>query len=199
MKKPRDIKKIIEERIETVTRAETDLVFRYEVLNRCYEDTIYWFDMFAWTLDPRREPSELPFVLYDGRQIEYIKWLEDLLIDPRDVFVDKPRDVGATAMTINFMLKHWIFDDYFNARIGSRKEDYVDKTGDPDTLFYKLDYTLARLPKWMLPPGWKEHVHRSHMRLMRPDNSNTIVGESANSSFARGGRQTIVFFDEIGL
>lgn len=195
----RDYNKIMAERIDIRSRAEEDAEFRRDVLFECKDDILYWFDNFAWTLDPRKETSQLPFIPYAGKQIKYIEWLESLFDDPRDGFVDKPRDVGATALTMNVFLYHWLFDDYFNARIGSRKEDYVDKTGDPDTLFYKLDYTLDRLPVWMLPEGWNDNIHRSHMRLLRPDNSNTIVGESANPSFARGGRQTIVFFDEIGF
>lgn len=173
--------------------------FRKEVLHRCAEDTLYWFDNFAWTLDPRRDPSKLCFIPYSGKQIAFIEWLEDLIKNPRDGFVDKPRDVGATTIVTNLLLKHWLFDDYFNARIGSRKEDYVDKTGDPDTLFYKIDYTFQLLPHWMRPDGWLPRVNRSHMRLSRPDNSNTITGESANPNFGRGGRQTIVVFDEIGF
>lgn len=160
---------------------------------------LYWFDNFAWALDPRRDPSELPLLLYDGKQLEYLMTLEALLDKPEDVFIDKPRDVGATVILMNWLLYHWLFDDGFNARVGSRKEDYVDKRGDPDTLFFKLDYTLERIPQWMMPEGWKSRKDRSHLLLKRPDNSNTISGESANPSFARGGRQTIVVFDEMGF
>lgn len=189
----------LKERILIRDRANVDQGFRREVLYRCKEDTLYWFDNFAWTFDPRRSPSELPLIPYEGKQTQYIYFLEGLLKNPRDVFTDKPRDVGATVLTTNWLLKHYLFDDYFNARIGSRKEDYVDRSGDPDTLFYKIDYTMARLPKWMIPDGWSDTLNRSYMRLTRPDNSNTIVGESANPNFARGGRQTLVLFDEIGF
>ncbi len=195
----RDYDKILAERYEVRERCKTDITFRMKTFQRCYDDTLYWMDMFAWTLDPRRTPAELPFILYEGKQIEYLNFLEELLIRPRDVFLDKPRDVGATAIAMNFFLKHWLFDDYFNVRVGSRKEDYVDKKGDPDTLYYKIDYTMSRLPQWMLPAGWNKNVHRTHLKLERPDNSNTVTGESANDSFARGGRQKMVFFDEIGF
>lgn len=173
--------------------------YRREVLMRCKEDTLFWFENFAWTFDPRKQPSEIPFIPYDGKQVDFIDFLEDLLEHPRDAFVDKPRDVGATTLIMNFLLKHYLFDKNFNARIGSRKEDYVDRTGDPDTLFFKSDYTFNRLPDWMKPDGWNENFHRGSMRMTRPDNTNTLVGESANPNFARGGRQTVVFFDEIGF
>lgn len=166
---------------------------------RCKEDTLFWLENFAWTYDPRRDPSQLCFIPYSGKQIEFVKWIDDILENPRDGFVDKPRDVGATAIVCNVILKHWLFDDYFNARLGSRKEDYVDRSGDPDTLFYKVDYTFRLLPPWMRPEGWTDHNNRAHMRLTRPDNSNSITGESANPNFGRGGRQTIVLFDEIGF
>jgi len=195
----RDYKQILLERLETRERCKTDLVFRLRVLRRCYTDTLYWFDMFAWTLDPRHTPTQIPLIPYQGKQIQYIQYLDNLLENPKDVFIDKPRDVGATVIFSLWCLKQFLFRDGFNARLGSRKEDYVDKTGDPDTLFYKIDFALQKLPKWMLPTRWSNQKNRSHMRLDRPDNSNTIVGESSNPSFARGGRQTIVLFDEIGF
>ncbi len=195
----RNYRDILESRSELLARCEIDLDYRAEVLQRCAEDTLFWFDNFAFTFDPRREVSQLPFIPYDGKQTKYIEHLDSLLERPRDTFVDKPRDVGATALTMNWALKHWLFDEYFNARIGSRKEDYVDRPGDPDTLFFKIDYTMQRLPKWMLPRGWNENLNRTYMKLTRPDSSNSIVGESANAQFARGGRQTIVIFDELGF
>lgn len=195
----REYKEVLNERLRIRKKCKEDKNFRKIVLEKCAKDTLFWFDNFAWTFDPRRDESEIPFIPYEGKQIQFLEFLENLLKTPRDAFIDKPRDVGATALMVNFLLKHWIFDDYFNARIGSRKEDYVDRTDDPDTLFYKIDYTLFRLPGWMLPEGWTAHSNRSYMRLSRPDNSNTIVGESANPHFARGGRQTLVFFDEIGF
>lgn len=195
----RNYSTILDDRILIRDKADKDKGFRKEVLYRCKEDTLYWHDNFAWTLDPRRTPSQLPFIPYTGKQITYLEWLEDLLKNPRDGFVDKPRDVGATAITMNFLVKHFLFDESFNARIGSRKEDYVDHYGDPDTLFYKIDYTFNRLPDWMIPEGWHKDKNRSFMRLTRPDNSNSIIGESANPNFARGGRQTIVVFDELGF
>lgn len=184
----------LRDRYEIRELAKNDLGFRREVLLRCAEDTLYWFDNFAWTFDPRTQPSEVPFIPYDGKQRDFILFLEDVLKHPKDIFIDKPRDVGATALIMNFLLKHYLFDDSFNARAGSRKEDYVDRAGDPDTLFYKIDYTFDRLPLWMQPKQ-----NRSYLKLTRDDNSNAIVGESANPSFARGGRQTMVLFDEFGF
>lgn len=189
----------MQNRLEVRQRSEDDPNFRLEVLRLCKEDTLYWFDNFAFTFDPRIDPSEVPFIPYDGKQVRFIEYMEGVLKNPKDVFIDKPRDVGATSLMMNFILKHWLFDEFFNARVGSRKEEYVDRAGDPDTLYFKLDYTLNRLPKWMLPDDWNDKIHRTYMRLIRPDSSNSIVGESANPNFARGGRQTIVFFDEIGF
>lgn len=187
------------ERYEVTRRCEIDQVFRLETLARCAEDTLFWMDNFAWTYDPRQMLSgetELPFIPFQGKQREYVKWLDTFRYAEGKVngFVDKSRATGGTALTMNVLLKHWLFDDSFNARIGSRKEEYVDKAGDADTLFYKVDYTYDRLPKWMKVPS-----DRAHMRLTRSDSPNTIIGESSNPNFARGGRQTLVVFDEIGF
>ena len=195
----RNYRNLLEKRVERIQKANSDQLYRRDLLLECASDDLLWFDTFAWTYDPRNKIAKLPLMLYEGQQVEYLRYLESLLKNPRDGFVDKPRDVGITVITMNFLLKHWLMDDFFNARVGSRKEDYVDSAGDPDTLFYKLDYTIRELPAWMKPQDFRIEKNRTYLKLTNPANDNTITGESANPSFARGGRQTIVLFDEFGF
>ena len=112
------------------------------------------------------------------------------------MIIDKPRDVGVSFTVMGWCLWHYLYDD-FVARVGSRKEDYVDKKGETDTLFYKLDYIAERLPEWMLPQDWRKH--RSSMMFGHPQKDNAISGESANPNFGRGGRKSITIFDEFGF
>jgi len=113
-----------------------------------------------------------------------------------NALADKPRDVGATFTIMGWCLWHYLFDD-FVARVGSRKEDYVDKRGETDTLFYKLDYIIDRLPDWMKPEGYQNF--RSYMMFGHPTLENAVSGESANPDFGRGGRKSITIFDELGF
>ena len=77
---------------------------------------------------------------------------------------------------------------------GSRKEEYVDKIGEPRSLFYK-----GRLFMRCLPPefrgGWNEKKHAPHMRILFPDTGSHIGGE-AGANIGRGDRTSIYFVDE---
>ena len=83
----------------------------------------------------------------------------------------------------------------------SRVEDLVDRTGDPDTLFWKLDYLIQSLPTWMLPDRPDQWVkgtgkHRAHMVIRKPNSAATIVGQASTAHIGRGGRRNMVVFDE---
>lgn len=193
-----DQRKLITRRLEVWKDCSEDMIFRKEILHRCEEDPVFWCNNFAFTYDPREQftPNRhLPFILWP-RQVECIEWINDLLKNHEDGVIKKSRDLGASYITlIPIILHKWLFHD-FNAKIGSRKEDNVYKPGDPDSLFWKVEYNLKRLPKWMLPDGFDLAKHFTYMKLVRPDNTNTITGESANESFARSGRNNIALFDE---
>ena len=179
---------------------ETNLDLRATALEQCKKDKVFWFDNFTWTYDPRVVPSNVPFILHE-KQIEYLNWLDGLLERSRqgekiNAIGDKPRDVGVTYATMGWCLWYYLFDD-FVARVGSRKEDYVDKKGETDTLFYKLDYIMTGLPDWMVPKDWKNH--RNYMMFGHPTLENAISGESANPNFGRGGRKSVTIFDEFAF
>lgn len=185
-------------RSEIRKTADRDKGFRDEVVARCEEDSIYWCNNFATTYDPRTKNRDLPFILFP-KQIELVRWIEDLLEDEDDGAIEKSRDMGVSYTTlVPVVLYRWLFHE-FNAKIGSRKEELVDRSDDPDALFWKIDYNLRKLPKWMLPEGFDWKQHRTYMRLSRPDNSNTITGESANEDFGRAGRYNLTLLDELGF
>jgi len=180
-------------------KAESDLDFREKVLERCVEDSVFWCDNFAWTFDPREEEERnIPFILWD-KQVRYVRWLESLMNEHKDGLIEKSRDVGVSYTTlVAVVLYQWLFGE-FNALIGSRVENKVDKSDDPDALFWKIDYNLRRLPDWMIPEGFEWNKHRTYMRLSRPDNENVITGESSNPNFGRAGRYNLALFDELGF
>jgi len=201
---PKDVEQNKRYRIKLLNRCRTNAELRAAIMKKCKEDNVFWCNSFAWTLDPRKTPSNIPFILYP-KQKRIFKELDRALEFSREnidnfinIYIDKPRGVGATVTVMNWILHKMLFDDNFNALIGSRKEDYVDKTGNPDTLFYKIDYTLDRLPKWMLQ-GYNEKYNRSSMSIRNPVNNNTIDGESSNPNFGRGGRRSVIVMDELGF
>ena len=176
-------------------------VLQAALREKCRQDIRFFFNAFAWTYDPRLQNPVIPFILYPKQEI-LVAWLDKLLARSRtgekvNGVIDKPRDVGATFTVMTWILHHFLFDD-FSARVGSRKEDYVDKKGEPDTLFYKLDFNMDRMPLWLLPEGWSPDC-RTSMLLKNPTTPNSVSGESANPNFGRGGRKSISVFDEHGF
>jgi phage terminase large subunit len=100
-----------------------------------------------------------------------------------------------TFVLCAYMLHAWLFVPGFAGAIGSRKQDLVDKHGDPKTIFWKIRYMLERLPGWMLPRGFTRREHDNFLRLINPQTGATITGE-AGDEMGRGGRASLYFIDE---
>ena len=89
----------------------------------------------------------------------------------------------------------WLFVDGSAVGWGSRKEQLVDKIGDPDSIFEKIRLCIASLPYFLLPAGFDERTHSTYMKIINPENGSTITGESGDN-IGRGGRKRIYFKDE---
>ena len=154
------------------------------------EGFLFWLNTFGWTYNPRIEPSAVPFNTWPVQDAA-ARTLWTCIDRGEDVLLDKSRDMGASWLCLEMMLWWWLFCPSTPLLIASRKEDYVDSRGDPDTLFWKLDYQLARLPGWMRPA-----VDRTSMHLGNRGNGSTIDGESTNRDIGRGGRRKAILLDE---
>ncbi|MCE9565833.1 MAG: hypothetical protein K8U57_27730 [Planctomycetes bacterium] len=185
-------------RLEIIQKLEADPEAQAITMVLCARDPVFWFNTFAWTYDPRGasegKPSYLPFDLFP-RQEELIQWLEDRVTGSQEGLVEKSRDVGWTWVAAGFALHKWLFHPGFKTTFGSRKEVYVDRIGDPDSIFGKLRLLLDRLPHWMIPAGLSRSEHDNFMRLLNPVNGNAITGE-AGDNMGRGGRSTLYVVDE---
>lgn len=181
-------------RLDHLERVEGSEALQAEEKERCRTDVSYWFDTYAWTYDPRIPQPFVPLVMWD-QQRAFIHWFEDREKGREDGIVEKSRDAGATWLTAMYLLHHWLFVPGFKGAVGSRKEDLVDKTGDPDSIFEKLRLALRMVPEWMLPRGLKPKLHYAYLKLINPENGATITGE-AGDNIGRGGRASIYVIDE---
>lgn len=168
------------------------------VLAACEDDPALFINDWCWTYDPRNPPLDLPamvpFRLFEFQE-EVIRWLHEHQQDGRNGLVEKSRDMGLTFCVVGFYLHQWLFVDGWKGAIGSRKQDLVDKIGDPDSIFGKLRIMLDNLPRWMLPEGFSRSEHDNYLKLINPATGSTITGE-AGDNIGRGGRNTIYFIDE---
>lgn len=165
---------------------------------KCSKDPVHWFNHWIWTYDPRGMafglPANIPFVLRP-KQVELVAWLEERESTQTHGLIEKSRDEGMSYVVLGFFLHRWLFVEGFAGGVGSRKEELVDKKGDPKTLFHKFRDMFSKMPDWLKPKGFVEKVHDNYMRIINPDNGATITGE-AGDNIGRGGRTTMYFLDE---
>jgi len=107
------------------------------------------------------------------------------------VLIEKSRTMGATWLCLFSIAHCWQFLPLQSFLVGSRNSEYVDKTGDPKSLFWKIDYALQRLPYWMRP-----RIDRTQRHIQNLENDSVIDGESTTGEFGTGDRRTAVMLDE---
>lgn len=171
---------------------------RQAELYKCKNDPIHWFNHWIWTYDPRGMsfglPANIPFVLRP-KQVELVDWLLERESTQTHGLIEKSRDEGMSYVVLGFFLHRWLFVGGFAGGVGSRKEELVDKKGDPKTLLHKFRDMFSKMPDWMKPKKFVEKIHDNYMRIINPDNGATITGE-AGDNIGRGGRTTMYFLDE---
>lgn len=150
------------------------------------------------TFDPRNAeiglPTLIPFVLFP-KQREFIDWLYSKWRAREDGLAEKSRDMGVSWLCVAFGVWMWIFHEGTVIGYGSRKEEYVDKLGDPKSLFWKAREFIKYIPSEFKPKGWNPKECAPYMRIVNPENGATIIGE-AGDNIGRGNRTSIYFKDE---
>lgn len=189
---------IFEERAKWLARlrADPDLVPPLKEFYR--EKPVDFITDWGMTFDPRNaeigKPTVVPFVLFE-RQEQFIDWLYERWRGREDGLVEKSRDMGVSWLCVAFASWMWLFQPETVVGFGSRKEEYVDKIGDPKSLFWKVRQFINLLPTEFQPMGWDDQRHAPHMRVLNPENGAAIVGE-AGDNIGRGNRTSIYFKDE---
>lgn len=155
----------------------------------CSRDLLFFINTFVWIFEPRTAKI-LPFITYDY-QDEALDEIVDS-VGRHDEVIEKSRDMGATWMILTTLDWFYLFHDLHTFLVLSRKEELVDKRGDPKTLFAKLDFIHKYLPAWLRPPG----IERLSMHMRNLGNEATIDGESTNEFSGVADRRTALFLDE---
>ena len=188
---PKDSRANSRYRRAILERAASDVDFQRECWARSSRDMIWYIDTFGWIYAPKDHGDcpDQPFVTYPFQ--ERGMFAIDAAIGNYPMLGEKSRDMGFTWMVTAVAAWRFHFRRKQSFLFGSRKEEYVDKTGDPKTLFWKIDYFFEHLPGWLQP-----NIDRTSMHLANLENGSTIDGESTNDNFARGDRRNAIFLDE---
>lgn len=183
-------------RIEKLQEAEVNPVARMSLLMDCRDDVFTFIDTFGVVYEPRLpESPDIPLFLFPHQRVMIERML---LAEERgeDLFIEKTRDMMATWTVLWYMIWRWRFKEKWYGLVGSRKEEEVDdKT--PQSLFGRFRYMLYALPVWMRPNKFRKSDNDLHMKLVNPEMTSYLDGESANPDFARGSRAAFIFLDEL--
>ena len=158
----------------------------------CSRDILFFLNTFGWMFDPRLtdRSTVVPFITYPFQDVS-IDEIKEAIEVGFDELTEKSRDMGASWMYLAVFTWMWLFRPYKSFRMLSRNEDLVDKTDEPDALFWKVMFLIEKLPSWMRP-----NYKKIHLSLINHDNGSTIGGYTTTSDSARGGRCTAMLPDE---
>lgn len=187
-------------------------------IEKCKRDPKYFFNTYlvtekndtffsAWT------PSVVPFILFPFQE-EYVYELWESIVewskpveerDPKilvNVFIEKSRQMGISWVTAWIMV-YWFVHHQHKYTLISRTEAEVDSPWDMDSLFEKMRFMMANLPKWMRPDSynkdlWKDKSNRK-MNISNPDSNASITWKTANPWAWRWGTRNAVFLDEMAF
>lgn len=192
-------------RLKCRERAKTDLHFRHGLYDACMEDLLLFMGFACWAFEPRGRVKVRPFIPWphqEGVFLQMDKAIDDAEREERviDVLLDKSRAQGGTFGYLWICLRRWLRDRMFSVGFVTRNEALIDSRTDPDTLFWKLDWGIEKLPFWMLPKGLDAKKHRSYSAhsWINPEIQSSMVGYAAGQDVGAGGRKTLFVCDEFG-
>jgi phage terminase large subunit len=129
------------------------------------------------------------------KQREFIEFVHRKWLAREDWLAEKSRDMGVSWLCVAFAVWMFLFKPGTVVGFGSRKEEYVDRLGDPKSLFWKVRQFVELLPLEFRPKGWDMKACAPFMRIQNPENGSAIIGE-AGDNIGRGNRTSIYFKDE---
>lgn len=193
-----DYTKCMRDRIDMINTLRTDPSAK-TIMDAYYSKNPVAFILdFGITYDPRNAgtdvPTTMPFGMFP-RQIDLVQFIYEALEKKAKGLLEKTRDFGATWVAAAMSVWIWKYRQGSSVGWGSRKENLVDKLGDPDSIFEKIRLIIRYLPPELKPRGFREKDHCTFMKCINPENGATITGE-AGDNIGRGGRKSIYFVDE---
>lgn len=195
---PPNYTEVFRRRVELLNTLQSDPVAQVGAKEYYRSRPEDFIDDWCITYDPRNVgrglPTTMPFCLFP-RQRDLVRFLTDCMNQQESGLIEKCRDMGATWVCAAFSVWLYIYHPGSSTGWGSRKEQLVDKIGDPDSIFQKIRMILEYLPDFFKPKGYNAKVHASYMKIINPENGSTITGE-AGDNIGRGGRKGIYFKDE---
>jgi hypothetical protein len=200
---PKTLQENLEYRLELRKRSLDDLHFRRAMWAACKHDVLFWMNAWCWLYEPRPQivdgtmlPTQIPFITWPHQDGPILTMRENL--GWKDIGLEKSRGQGASWIGVLLALHDWLFLPGAKVSIVSSTEKKADDPEDPDSLFWKIDWELKRLPKWMSgarDADWKRNIQNHTLTNLR--NDSRITAYACTADIARGGRARWFLMDEL--
>lgn len=171
-----------------------------DMLRIHYKDNpIDFIEDWGTTFDPRnvggKLPALMPLILFP-KQRAFLQWVLDMWKAQEFGLSDKSRDMGLSWMLVSLASALALHHDGFTFGFGSRKEILVDRSGDPDCLFFKIRMFLSNVPP-EFRGGWKfGKADCDKSMLITIPRTGAIIRGEAGDNIGRGGRASLYGVDE---
>lgn len=210
---PKDPLKNRQWRLKVLEVANKDSGYQDALIDACRNDLLFWINGFCWLFEPRtriiggkKQPTILPFITWGDQDPVLLALLEAPNVYDEmtgevgeDVIIEKARGRGVSWMAITTILHQVMFrEDMVTFGMASKSGKDADNPMNPDSLFWKIEWQLARMPKWMADPtdstAWNRS--RANNSLCNLKTNSTVVAFTAIGNLATGGRKTALLLDE---
>jgi hypothetical protein len=191
-KVPRDPVQNLRFRQFIKNKARRDKGLQRHLRECCAADVLFYFNVFAFTYNPRLAQKVWPFCTFPFQDAAIAQIL-DSIENQTDLVILKSREMGASWLCMGVMDWLWQFRSRQKFLAVSRVAALVDDPGNPDSLFWKVDFLHSHLPSWILDP---DQVQRRKFSFVNRETGSTINGEATTGAAGVGGRATAMFVDE---
>jgi len=196
---PKGLAENLAYRLDIRRRAAKDERFRHACIVACRHDILYWMNSFVYLYEPRPRfkngrqlPMVIPFITWP-HQDKFILDIQGVL-GREDIGVEKSRGEGASWIAAMLAVHNWLFMPMTAIGFVSKDMSAADDPDDPDSLFWKVDWELTKLPKWMVPQFKRKLAEHTLKNL---ETGSTISAYAATGDVASGGRKTWFLMDEL--
>lgn len=169
------------------------------LLDKCKNEFFFFVESFCWLYEPRPEknrPLVIPFIPWDHQYAPMRTILENL--GYKDIGLEKARGEGATWSCTTIIQWNWLFYDMRAFGIVSKTEMSADNPEDPDSIGWKIDWQLTKLPLWMAGRRGHDYTRNvSKHTWLNKRNGSTITAYASTGDLASGGRKFAFFMDEL--
>lgn len=189
---PKSPRKNILWRRKLTRMAQKDPEVREAIRAMCARDILFYINFSVWTFSPKmyQDWPNRPMITWAYQDVAILA-IDDAITYGYNLLIEKSRDMGASYMCLLVMEWRFHFREAQTFLMVSEKQDLVDKPGNPDCLFWKID-TIHKYQPWWL----RARIVRRKLSFVNLDTASTIDGSSTTANVGLGGRRTAILLDE---